>query len=376
MTTETGRGDHIDALDVLRGATIAAMILVNNPGDWNTVFPSLVHADWNGLTFADVVFPFFVFIMGCAMPFAFARRDAAGPWRTDLRLLRRVAALVGLGLVLNLVLVAPAFSRVRIPGVLQRLGVAYFFAALIVRSFGVIGQAAAAAVLALGHWAALTLVPFAGHAFGLPTPNHNLAGYIDARVFGLHTLKPGFDPEGLLGVAPTVSTAIAGALAGQWLRRHHDARSRLGGLTIGGAAAVAVALAWSRIWPINKPLWTGSYALLSCGLASLTLAVCLYVVDTRRLRGWVTPFRALGANPMAIYFLSELTAQLLERRLLPATTPASLLAPKDWFYWHALVPLFPGVRGEWTSLLYALIFVGGWTVFALLLDRRGIRIRV
>jgi predicted acyltransferase len=215
-------------------------------------------------------------------------------------------------------------------------------------------------------------VPFAGHGFALPTPGHNLAGYIDARVFGLHTLKPGFDPEGLLGIAPTVSTAIAGALAGQWLRQHRGLRSRLGALIIGGAAAVAVALAWSRVWPINKPLWTGSYALLACGLASLTLAACLYAADARGLAGWIKPFRALGANPMAVYFLSELTAHLLERRLLPGAT----LAPKDWFYWRALVPLFPGVRGEWTALLYALIFVAVWTAFALRLDRRGIRIRV
>jgi len=373
MSAEASRGHHVEALDVFRGATIGAMILVNNPGDWNTVFPALVHADWNGLTFADIVFPFFVFIMGCAMPFAFARRDAAGPWRADLRLLRRSAALVALGLVLNLIAAAPAFSSVRVPGVLQRLGVAYLFTALIVRSLGVIGQAATAAALALTHWAALTLVPFPGHAFASVAPNHNFAGYIDMRVFGSHTLKPGFDPEGLLGVAPTVSTAIAGALAGQWLRKHHNAGSRIGGLTIGGVAAVAIALAWSRIWAINKPLWTGSFALLSCGLASMALAACLSAVDAGRLRGWARPFRALGVNPLAIYFLSELTAQLLERRLLPTTM--SGLAPKDWFYWHALMPLF-GVRGEWTSLLYALIFVGCWTLVALLLDKRGMRLRV
>jgi predicted acyltransferase len=373
MTSGLPARHHLDALDVFRGATIAAMILVNNPGDWNTVFPALVHADWNGLTFADVVFPFFVFIMGCAMPFAFARRDAAGVWRADLRLLRRAAALVALGLVLNFA-AAPSSAPIRLPGVLQRLGATYFFAALAVRSLGVAGQTILASALALGHWAAMAWLPFAGHAGSILTPTQNLAGYIDVHVFGSHTLKPGFDPEGLLGLAPTVSTAIAGALAGRWLQVNSDMRRRLAGLVIGGTVAVAAGLVWSRSWPINKPLWTGSYALLTSGLASLTLAVCLYVIDVKRVRGWTRPFLALGVNPLAIYFLSELTAHLSERRLLPPSF--SSFAPKDWFYWRVMVPLLPAIPGEWTSLLYAVLFVACWIVVALVLDRRGVRVRV
>src|SRR6185437_5547649 len=174
---------HVAALDAVRGLAIAAMILVNNPGDWNSVFAPLQHSEWNGWTFADVVFPFFVFIMGCAMPFAFARRQArhGDDWRAGMRVLRRAVLLIALGLVLNLEIAAPHVSALRIPGVLQRLALAYLGAALIVRSTRPLRQAAIAGVLLLGYWALLTLVPFGG----MPPPadlthDRNLAGFIDA----------------------------------------------------------------------------------------------------------------------------------------------------------------------------------------------------
>jgi predicted acyltransferase len=366
---------HLESLDVFRGVTIAAMILVNNPGDWNTVYPALVHSDWNGLTAADVVFPFFVFIMGCAMPFAFARRrqepERPHGWG---RIVRRLVTLVALGLVLNLA-ATPAGGAVRIPGVLQRLGLAYFFAAVIVRTLGVPAQAAVAAALALGHWALLTLVPFGGHAIPLLlTRGHNLAGYLDARVFGSHTLTPGFDPEGLLGTLPTVSTALAGALAGRWLRRQGGLRRQLTGLAAAGAAAIGVGLVWARAWPINKPLWSGSYALVTAGLASLALAACVYVVDVRGVRRWTAPVHALGVNPLAIYFGSELAGHLIERPLLPAALGGT--TPKDWIFWHAVVPLTGDASGELASLVFAAAFVLCWTGVAVALDRRHVRLRV
>jgi len=357
---------HLESLDVVRGMSVAAMILVNNPGDWNSVFPALMHADWNGWTFADVVFPFFVFVMGCAMPFAFARRHArhGDDWRAAARVLRRSALLILLGLVLNFELAAPHFSAIRIPGVLQRLSLAYLGAALIVRSTGIRMQAAIAVALMVGHWALMTLVPVGGVAgTAFITRDHNLAGLVDAYVFGSHTLMPGFDPEGLLGTLPTIATALVGALAGQWLRRHADYRRQLAGLNVGAASAIALGLAWSTVWPVNKPLWTGSYALLMSGFAGATLAACLLVVDVARVRGWARPFLALGVNPLAIYFGSEFVGHLLDRR-------------KDWIYWGAFAKIGGGTGGEWASLLYAIAYVGCWLAVAVVLDRRHIRIRV
>ena len=202
---------HIESLDVFRGATIAAMILVNNPGNWNAVFPQLLHANWNGCTAADVVFPFFVFIMGCAMPFAFERsRGRMSDVGFFARVFRRGLTLVALGLVLNAVVAAPHFAAIRVPGVLQRLGLAYIGAAFLVRYTSPRTQAAVAALLMLVHWALMTLVPFAGYPAGTLTPNHNLAGYIDRWVFGTHTLTASLDPEGLLARAADGGHGVAG----------------------------------------------------------------------------------------------------------------------------------------------------------------------
>lgn len=359
---------HLESLDVFRGLAIAAMILVNNPGDWNAVFPPLVHAEWNGLTAADVVFPCFVFIMGCAMPFAFARRDAQadGEWRAGARLLRRAMALVGLGLALNLAAALPHASALRVPGVLQRLGVTYLCAALLVRSCGAATQAVIAVALVAGHWALMTLVPFAGHLAAPLTIDHNLAGYVDVRVFGSHTLIPGFDPEGLVGTAPTVATALAGALAGQWLQRHPDHAAQLKGLAAGGAVAVAGGLVWSLAWPMNKPLWTGSYALVTAGLAALTLAACLYLIDMRGIRGWGRPFLWMGVNPLAIYFCSELVGHVLDR----PWQPFGGTSPKDWLHWHVFSPLTGADHGDWASLLFAVAFVACWIGVSAVLSRQ------
>ena len=211
----------------------------------------------------------------------------------------------------------------------------------------------------------MTLVPVGGVA-GAATisRNHNLAGYIDAYVFGSHTLVPGYDPEGLLGTLPTIATALLGALAGQWLRRHADHRRQLRGLLVGAALCIALGLAWATVWPINKPLWTGSYALLMSGLAAAMLALCLLVVDIAGWRGWTRPFVALGVNPLAIYFGSEFVGHLLDRR-------------KDWIYWGSFARFVGGgVGSEWASLLYAVTYVGCWLAVAVVLDRRGIRVRV
>ena len=182
-------GHHLESLDVFRGATMAAMIDVNNPGDWNAVFPPLQHAGWYGWTAADAVFPFFVFIMGCAMPFAFARRkaEASGRWYAAARIARRALILVALGLALNLVAALPHAGRMRVPGVLQRIGLAYLGAAVVVRSFGAVTQGLIAAALLTGHWAVLTLAPF-GSDHAVFTQTHNLAAFIDVSAFGSHTL--------------------------------------------------------------------------------------------------------------------------------------------------------------------------------------------
>jgi hypothetical protein len=194
------------------------MILVNNPGNWSSVFESLTHADWNGCTLADLVFPFFIFILGAAMPFAFGRRIERGHQRRDLylRIARRSASLIALGLILNVIAAAPAVIALRMPGVLQRIGIVYLLAAPIVINARPAWRAVTLAVLVIGHWA-LLLVSLGGAPAGLAQA-HNLAGFIDQAAFGRHILTPTGDPEGILGTLPAIGSAVV-------TFRLHDARS-------------------------------------------------------------------------------------------------------------------------------------------------------
>jgi predicted acyltransferase len=355
---------HLESLDVFRGLTVAAMILVNNPGDWTAVFPQLVHAYWTGCTFADLVFPWFIFMMGVALPFAFARRRQRGHGSPQIyrRIARRVVLLIALGLVLNAVAAWPAVFPLRFPGVLQRIALSYLIAAVVVLQFDVRGWAAVATALLLGHWALLVLVPFAGHAAGTMTPDQNVARFVDTQLLGRHLLLIPIDPEGLLGTLSSAATALLGAVVGHLLQQPVGAAGRIRRLIIGGAFAVITAIAWSRFLPISKPLWTGSFALLTSGLGTLLLAALYGVIDVRGLHRWWRPFLWLGVNPLAIYFLSEVVGHLQ-------------VGVKAWLYWTVLTPAMPN-RMAWASLIFAIGFVGVWIAVAGVMYRRRIRIQV
>jgi predicted acyltransferase len=171
-----------------------------------------------------------------------------------------------------------------------------------------------------------------------------------------------------------VATALAGALAGRWLRRAGDPRRQCLGLVAAGLGACGAGLAWSVVWPLNKPLWTGSYAVFTSGLAAVALAACLYLADVRRLGRWARPFVWLGVNPLAIYFCSELVGHLIDRPLLPRLLGQT--TPKEWLYLHAIAPWSGPEGNEWTSLAYAVAFVSCWIGVSAWLHRRGLRIRV
>lgn len=367
---------HLESLDVFRGITIAAMILVNNPGDWGNVFAQLLHAYWTGLTAADVVFPWFIFIMGFAMPFALARRHGQGHARSNLhrRIVKRVAWLIALGLVLNAVAAWPAVSPLRFPGILQRIAIAYLVASLVVLHLDAGGWVVAIAVLLVGHWALLTIVPFDGVPAGTLTPDHNFARYVDTVVFGSHAVTRTLDPEGLLGVIPSAATALIGALIGDVIRRASADRVRIRVLLIVGGATLAAGLGWSRVLPLSKPLWTGSYVLVVTGLAMLTMAGMYAVIDVAGWRSWARPFVWLGVNPLAIYFLSDVTGHLLEEPWVHLS--AGRTTPKGWIVWEGLEPALRPLRTEWASLVFAVAFTLFWIAVAGMLYRRRIRIQV
>jgi predicted acyltransferase len=364
---------HIASLDVFRGMAIAAMMLVNNPGNWGAVYPPLLHTNWNGWTLADAVFPCFIFIVGVTLPFAFGRNGDERAGKKLERILFRSVMLFALGLLLNLIKVSPDVSALRVPGVLQRIGLTYAIVAPLVAFTGIRAWVAATAALLAIHTGLLVLVPFGGQIAGTMTAGHNLPGFVDARLFGAHMLTP-TDPEGIVGTLSAAATMLCGAIAGGWLRAVDDSRRRMTGLVVGGFAALVLALLWSRWLPLNKPIWTGSYALASAGGAAVIFACCYYIVDVRSWKWWTGPFKWLGVNPLAIYFLSELTGALLEKRWLEAG--AQRVGLKDALFWRYLARPIGDLGGVRSSLTFAVAFALVWIVVAGVLYRRGIRVRV
>jgi len=370
----TIRGHRLESLDVFRGATIAAMILVNNPGDWSAVFPPLMHAGWTGWTIADLVFPWFIFIMGVALSLVFRRRLATGePLSTfHRRVWRRTLALIALGLFLNAIAAWPDVSPLRLPGVLQRIALSYLIAATALAYLSETGLIAMVVLLLVGHWAVLTQVPFNGYQAGTLTHDDNMARYVDTILFGRHLITP-TDPEGMLGTFPAAATALLGAMAGRWIDRTPGEKQRVIGLLVAGAGSMLAGLAWSIVLPISKPLWTGSFVLIVTGLGTLVWAAIHLVVDVWGWRGWARPLVWLGVNPLAIYVLSETVGHLIADDW---HVKGENVAVKPWVFTHLLNSPFGAESIEWASALFGIAFVAIWIAAAGMLYRQRIRLLV
>jgi predicted acyltransferase len=363
------------SLDVFRGLTVAGMVLVNNPGTWRAVYAPLRHADWHGWTPTDLVFPFFLFILGVAIPLALGRRlaDGEGRGRIVARILRRSITIFALGLILHAV---PGFdlATLRIPGVLQRIAVCYLAAALlfIVAGWRTLAMLSAAALF--GYWVALMLVPVPGFGAGDLGREGNLAAWLDRALLGPHIWRVGrvYDPEGILSTVPAVVTTLFGVLTGQWIRSGRSADIAVRGLFMAGSVGIALGLAWGRWLPLNKSLWTSSYAVFTAGAALIVLALCYWVIEVRGWRWWTPPFVVLGVNALAVFFLSTLLAKLLVYVHVagPDGRPRVLQAV-----------LFEMLFAGWAppaaaSLAWALANVLVWWAVMYLLFRTGIRLTV
>ena len=311
IPTESNR---LVSLDVFRGITIAGMVLVNNPGSWDHIYWPLEHARWEGWTPTDLVFPFFVFIVGVAIPLAFGNRLERGGTRRDLylKIIRRTLIIFAVGLFLN---GFPYFrlAEYRIPGVLQRLAVCYFFASIIFLNTKVRTQIAIAVGLLILYWLLVRLIPAPGFAAGDLTKEGSLPSYVDRVVFGKHVWAQAkvYDPEGLLSTIPAIATALMGVLTGQWLRTEKTRYEKAAGMFVAGAVCVAVGWAWNAFFPINKALWTSSYVLFTGGLALQFLSICYWLIDIKGFRRWAKPFEVFGLNAIALYVVADLLASLL-----------------------------------------------------------------
>ena len=365
------------SLDVFRGITVAGMLLVNNPGTWSAIYPPLKHAEWHGWTPTDLIFPFFLFIVGVAMAFSLVPAAERGAPRGTLmgKAAVRGAKLFGLGLLLaafpyyNLDL-----AHLRIPGVLQRIGVAFVAAAALVLFLRPRAQAWAAAALLLGYWAAMKLVPVPGYGAGDLGKEGNLAAYLDRSLIGTDHLWASartWDPEGPFSTLPAIATVLLGVFAGRWLRSERPPAEKAVGMFFAGNVALVAGLAWHAVFPINKSLWTSSYVVFTAGMALNFLAMCYWMVDVCGHQRWARPFLVFGVNAIAAFFLSGVMARILTLVKLPASPEP--VALKTWIFEGAFASWLSPVNA---SLAFALCFVLFWTGAMEILYRRKIFFKV
>ncbi len=370
---EAERGERLLSLDAFRGIAIAAMILVNNPGRWRPVYAPLEHADWNGCTPADLIFPCFLFIVGVASTFSFGRRRARGGSVATLvaKVMWRTLVIFGLGLLLNAL---PYFDWeiVRVPGVLQRIALCYCVASIVTLRLGIRGQGITAALLLLGYWAVMKLMPFPGQATGGLGPGANLAAHIDDALLYGHLLHRRWDPEGILSTVPAIATTLCGVLTGHWLRSARSATERVAGLFAVGNLAVVVGLVMDFWFPINKSLWSSSYVVFTAGMALNMLGVCYWLIDIKGYRRWATPFVIYGTNPLVAYFLSTLVAKGMI--LWRVTRPdGSKVIFRKFLFEQFFLPVASPINA---TLLYAVAYMLVWWGVAAILYRKRIFIKI
>lgn len=393
-------GSRLRALDVFRGATVALMILVNNPGNWGALYLPLAHAPWHGVTPTDLVFPFFLFAVGNALALVMPGLRAAGPAAFWPRIAKRTLLIFAIGVLLNAApfvrwdaagdLVLRDWHTLRLMGVLQRIALCFGAAAALVWWLGrhsTVPVLGAAGLLLAGYWLAC-------ETLGTPGDVYSLQGWfgtaVDRALLGESHLYRGegvpFDPEGLASTAP----AVAQVLLGWWVGRLVQAaaldapqlRRLCLQLCAWAAGLLVVALLWQMQMPVNKKIWTSSYVLLSTALALGTLALCLWLVEIRgragELAGWARSFEAFGRNPLFIFVLSGLVPRLLALLRWPdglnAQGEVLWTSPMPWAYRHLFADIGQDLRLG--SFLFALANLALYAALAWWLDRRRLYFRV
>ena len=385
VAAEAARPSRMVSLDVFRGVTIAAMILVNDPGSWNHIYPPLEHAEWNGWTPTDLIFPFFLFIVGVSLTLSLASRIARGLSRGALviHVVRRSALIFAIGLFLN---GFPGFdfSSIRIMGVLQRIAICYLVAGLLyLATFqrepapgrpaharaNLRVTAAVAVALLVGYWALMTFVPVPGYGAGHLGKDDNLGAYVDRSLMGGHLWSESvtWDPEGFLSTMPAIASLLIGILAGEWLRSDRREGRKALGLAAAGLALLVAGRLLHPYFPINKNLWTSSFVLFTGGFAMLALAACYWIVDVRAWRAWTAPSLVFGMNAILGYALAALVSEvstdfeflhfhgrettlhgwLYDRYFVPHASPVNAsLAFAVFFVFVIFVLLWPFYRGK------------------------------
>jgi predicted acyltransferase len=392
--------ERLLSLDVFRGMTVAGMLLVNDPGTWTAIFPPLEHAEWNGWTPTDLIFPFFLFIVGITTHLSLSARRARGDDDSAVvkQILRRGVIIYLLGFAMAMfpfyqwgtidtIPNAGAWDRilfriehVRILGVLPRIAIVYVCAALLTLKTTVKQQILIIAGLLFGYWFAMTLIPVPGEnavgALLLHTKDRNLAAYLDRAILGTNHTWVGsvtFDPEGPMSTIPAIATAMLGVLAGRWIgQRDKPLLERITGLFAVGSIGMMLGLMWNWSFPINKSLWTSSYVLFTAGMACVALATIMWIVDYCNVQWWTKPFVVFGVNPIVAFVGSGVLARLIYT-LWHVNYQGKSIALQDAIYQIVFLPWLPP---RVASLAFALSFVLLWYGILTVLYRRNIILKV
>lgn len=387
--------ERLVALDVFRGITIAGMLLVNDPGSWNAIYPPLEHAEWHGWTPTDLVFPFFLFIVGITTHLSLGSRREG----VIAKILRRGSLIVLFGLLLNwfpfywwgkipnvpdptlMQRIVWRVQHLRFFGVLQRIGIVYMAAALISLRATRRQIFITIAAILIGYWMVMTLIPVPGTgtigAFVLDQPSNTLAAWTDRLILGpnhIWSISKTWDPEGPLSTIPAIATALLGILAGQWItRRDRVLTDRILGLYGVGSLGMVAGELWHWVFPINKNLWTSSYVVFTAGFACVMLATCIWLVDVLNVRGWTHPFVVYGVNPLVAFVGSGLMARLIDS-LIKVTVQGERMSLHQASFELLFASWIPSLK--FASLVWGLCFVAFWWGILAILYRRRIFLRV
>ena len=364
------------SLDVFRGLTVVGMVLVNNPGSWAHIYWPLEHAEWNGWTPTDLIFPFFLFIVGVAIPLGLGKRVERGDRFRDLfvKIAYRSAVIFLLG---EFLAGFPYFhlSTIRIPGVLQRIAVCYFFAALIFIRTRPRTQAIVAVALLIVYALLMKHVPAPGYYVGDLSKEGSLASYIDRAVFGPHIWKQGkvYDPEGILSTMGALATTLFGVLTGHLVvRKDRTPIEKVAHLFIAGIGSMIIGWIWNAWFPINKSLWTSSYVFFTGGLALQFLALCYWLIDIKGYQRWTRPFIIFGVNAIVLFVGTGLMARSLTLIKVPKGD-GTTQALQTLIYNHGFASWL-GPNNA--SLAFAITFILLWLLLLWLLYRKNIIIKI
>jgi predicted acyltransferase len=392
--------ERLLSLDVFRGITIAGMLLVNNPGTWSAIFPPLEHAEWNGWTPTDLIFPFFLFIVGITTHLSLSARRARGDDDSAVvkQILRRgiIIYLLGFamamfpfyqwGAIASIPNATPwdrilyRIEHVRILGVLPRIAIVYICAGLLTLKTTLKQQIIIIATLLFGYWFAMTLIPVPGeHEIGavlLNTHDRNLAAWLDRAILGTNHTWSGsvtFDPEGPMSTIPAIATAMLGVIAGRWIvQKEKPLLERISGMFAVGAIGMMVGLMWNWAFPINKNLWTSSYVIFTAGMACVAIATIMWIVDYCNVKWWTKPFVIYGVNPIVAFVGSGVLARLIYT-LWHVSYHGQSVALQDAIYQIVFLPWLPP---RVASLAFAVSFVLVWYGILTVLYKRNIILKV